>query len=64
MNLGVSYRYDMHVDPEEKENGTDVIDEYERKANKKRGKDKKKKNKGKAGDKPKQKKQTQKIDFD
>ena len=65
MNLGVSYRLDMHVDPEEKENGTDVIDEYERKENKKRGrKKKKKKNKEKGTDAPKPKKQTQQIDFD
>ena len=64
LNLGVSYRYDMHVDPEEKDNGTDVIDEYERKANKKRGKKKRKKDKEKSGDKPKRKKETQQIDFD
>lgn len=63
MNLGVSYRLDMHVDPEQKDNGTDVIDEYERKENKKRGR-KKKKNKEKGDAEPTRKKETKLIDFD
>ena len=63
MNLGVSYRLDMHVDPEQKDNGTDVIDEYERKENKKRGR-KKKKDKEKGDAEPTRKKETKLIDFD
>jgi hypothetical protein len=41
VNLGVSYRYDMHTDPED--NGTDAEDELEKKENKE-GKNRKKKN--------------------
>jgi len=62
-NIGVSYRFDMHTDPEEKDNGTDVIDEFERKENKKRGR-KKKKNKEDQDTPSKPKKETQIIDFD
>ena len=64
MNLGVSYRLDMHVDPEEKDNGTDAIDEFERRSNKKNGKKKRKKDKDKDTSKPTRKKETQIIDFD
>ena len=53
----------MHVDPEQKDNGTDVIDEYERKENKKRGR-KKKKDKEKGDAEPTRKKETKLIDFD
>jgi hypothetical protein len=62
-NFGVSYRFDMHIDPEEKDNGTDVIDEFERKENKKRGR-KNKKKKGEDGEPSKPKKENQIIDFD
>ena len=62
-NFGVSYRFDMHKDPENKDNGTDVIEEFERKQNKK-GRKNKKKNKSKAKKTSKPKKETQVIDFD
>ncbi|MGB6267840.1 MAG: transporter, partial [Olleya sp.] len=63
VNFGASYRLDFHKDPEaDKDNGTDVLEEYERKANKK------KKNKDEDPDNPedsgKRKKETQEIDFD
>ncbi|NQY07753.1 MAG: transporter, partial [Flavobacteriaceae bacterium] len=47
VNLGISYRYDMHVDPED--NGTDAEDELEKKLNEegKNRKDKKKNRKKK-----------------
>jgi hypothetical protein len=63
INLGVSYRLDMHVDPEQKDNGTDVIDEYERKENKKRGR-KNKKDKTDGDSEPSLKKETPLIDFE
>lgn len=64
VNIGASYRLDFHKDPEaDKDNGTDVLEEYERKANKK----KKKKKDGDPDtpeDSGKRKKETQEIDFD
>ena len=43
VNFGASYRLDFHKDPEaDQDNGKDVLEEYERNANKKK---KKKKNK-------------------
>ncbi len=65
LNFGASYRLDFHKDPEV-DNGTDVMDEYERKANRN-----KKKKKNKDGDDPdspdnsgKRKKEIQDVDFD
>ncbi|MDA0176703.1 MULTISPECIES: transporter [Mesoflavibacter] len=64
LNFGASYRLDFHKDPQV-DNGTNAMDEYERRANKKRNK----KNKNKDGDDSpddtgKRKKETQVIDFD
>lgn len=62
VNLGISYRYDMHVDPED--NGTDAEDELERKENKEGKNRKKKKNKKKKGGKVDSKRDNDIPDFD
>ncbi|WP_289044361.1 transporter [uncultured Olleya sp.] len=64
-NFGASYRLDFHKDPDtDIDNGTNVLEEYERKANR----NKKNKKKGDDSDTPsdsgKRKKETKEIDFD
>lgn len=64
INFGISYRYDMHVDPED--NGTDAEDELEKKMNEE-GKNRKKKKNRKAKKKKKGKSVDSKreiLDFD
>jgi len=63
LNFGASYRLDFHKDPQV-DNGTNVMDEYERKANRNRNKKKKKGDDDAPSDDGKRKKETQVIDFD
>ncbi|QCE42720.1 transporter [Psychroserpens sp. NJDZ02] len=64
VNFGASYRLDFHKDPEaDKDNGTDVLEEYERKANRNKTK-KKDGDSDTPEDSGKRKKETQEIDFD
>ncbi|MBD3862086.1 transporter [Olleya marilimosa] len=64
-NFGASYRLDFHKDPEaDIDNGTDVLEEYERKANRKKNKNKKDNDSDTPEDSGKRKKETQEIDFD